>query len=79
MVPTHRFWNMTAMLSIILAFLNLLPIPALDGGHVMFLLWEAVTGVKPSDKVLEYSTLAGFILLMVFMVYALGLDISRLF
>ncbi len=75
----RRFWNMTAMLSIILAFLNLLPIPALDGGHVMFLLWEVITGIKPNDKVLEYSTLAGFILLMIFMVYALSLDISRLF
>jgi len=75
----QRFWNLTAMLSILLGFINILPIPALDGGHVMFLLWEVVTGRKPSDKVLEYSTMAGFILLIMLMVYALGLDISRLF
>ncbi len=75
----RKFWNLTAMLSILLAFINILPIPALDGGHVMFLLWEVITGRKPSDKVLEYSTMAGFILLIMLMVYALGLDISRLF
>lgn len=75
----YRFWNMTAMLSMILAFLNLLPIPALDGGHVMFLLWELITGKKPSDKFLEVATLAGFLLLIVFMIYALGLDITRHF
>lgn len=75
----QRFWNLTAMLSILLGFINILPIPALDGGHVMFLLWEVVTGRKPSDKVLEYSTMAGFILLILLMIYALGLDISRLF
>jgi len=75
----QRFWNLTAMLSILLGFINILPIPALDGGHVMFLLWEVVTGRKPSDKVLEYSTMAGFILLIMLMIYALGLDISRLF
>lgn len=75
----QRFWNMTAMLSILLAFINLLPIPALDGGHVMFLLWEVVTGVKPNDKFLEYATMAGFFLLVILMIYAIGLDISRLF
>ncbi len=75
----HRFWQMTAFLSLILGFINLLPIPALDGGHVMFLLWEVLTGKKPSDKVLEYSTMAGFVLLIALMVFALGLDISRLF
>jgi len=75
----QRFWNLTAMLSILLGFINILPIPALDGGHVMFLLWEVITGRKPSDKVLEYSTMAGFILLILLMIYALGLDISRLF
>ncbi len=73
----HRFWRMTAMLSILLGFLNLLPIPALDGGHVMFLLWEVFTGRKPSDKVIEYATLIGFILLMGLMIYAIGLDIWR--
>ncbi len=74
-----RFWNMTAMLSLILAFLNLLPIPALDGGYVMFLIWEVVTGRKVSDKVMEYANMAGFFLLILFMIYALGLDISRFF
>ncbi len=73
----RRFWSMTAMLSLLLGFLNLLPIPALDGGHVMFLLWEVLTGRKPSDKVIEYATLAGFILLIGLMIYAFGLDISR--
>ncbi len=75
----RRFWWMTATLSVLLGFINLLPIPALDGGHVMFLLWEVLTGRKPSDKVLEYSTMVGFFLLILLMVYALGLDISRLF
>ena len=75
----ERFWTMTATLSILLGFINLLPIPALDGGHVMFLLWEVITGRKPSDKILEYSTMVGFVLLIILMVYALGLDISRLF
>ncbi len=75
----RRFWNMTAMLSIILAFLNLLPIPALDGGYVMFLIYEVVSGRKPSDKFMEYSTMVGFFILMIFMLYAIGLDISRLF
>ena len=74
-----RFWTMTASLSILLAFLNLLPIPGLDGGHVMFLIYEVVSGRKPSDKVMEYSTIAGFILLVLLMIFALGLDISRLF
>jgi regulator of sigma E protease len=74
-----RFWNLTAMLSILLGFLNLLPIPALDGGHVVFLLFEVITGIKPSDKVIEYATLAGFILLVILMIFAFGLDISRLF
>ncbi|MDG2450644.1 MAG: RIP metalloprotease RseP [Saprospiraceae bacterium] len=75
----HRFWNLTAMLSILLAFINLLPIPALDGGHVMFLLFEVITGVKPSDKVLQYATMGGFFLIMMLMIYAVGLDIMRLF
>jgi regulator of sigma E protease len=74
----ERFWQLTAFLSLVLAFINLLPIPALDGGHVLFLLWEVLTGKKPSDKFLEYSTMAGFVVLIAIMVYALGLDISRL-
>ncbi len=73
----ERFWFLTAALSMILAFMNLLPIPALDGGHVMFLLYEVITGRKPSDKFLEYATTAGFILLMALMLYVVGLDIWR--
>ncbi len=74
-----EFWNMTAVLSLILAFMNLLPIPALDGGHVLFLLWEVVTGRKVSDKVMEYATMAGFILVLGLILYSNGLDIMRLF
>ncbi len=73
----QRFWKMTAMLSILLAFFNLLPIPALDGGYVMFLLWESITGIKVSDSVMEKATMIGFFLLIGFMIYALGLDIMR--
>ncbi len=75
----ERFWKLTAALSLILGFINLLPIPALDGGHVMFLLWEVVTGRKPSDKFMEIATMIGFVILIAIMIYALGLDISRLF
>ena len=71
----ERFWNLTAVLSLILAFMNLLPIPALDGGHVMFLLYEVISGRKPNDTVVEYATLAGFILLVILMISVLGLDI----
>jgi len=73
------FWNITASLSILLAFFNLLPIPALDGGYVMFLLYEMITGKVPSDKFMEVVNYIGFILLMGLMVFALGLDISRWF
>ncbi len=75
----RHFWNLTAMLSLILAFMNMLPIPALDGGHVMFLIYEVLTGRKPSDRVVEYATLAGFVLLMGLMIFVVGNDISRLF
>jgi regulator of sigma E protease len=75
----QRFWRMTAVLSLILAFMNLLPIPALDGGHVMFLLYEMITGRKPSDKFLEYATIAGFALILGLVLYANGLDILRWF
>ncbi len=75
----QSFWNLTAMLSLVLAFINLLPIPALDGGHVMFLLFEVLTGKKPSDKFMEVATMIGFVILIALMVFALGLDISRLF
>jgi regulator of sigma E protease len=71
----ERFWTMTAILSLILAFMNLLPIPALDGGHVMFLLYEVVTGRKPSDKFMEIATMVGFVLILALLVYANGLDI----
>lgn len=60
----HQFWLMTAMLSLILAVMNILPIPALDGGHVVFLLIEVITGRKPSDKVLEYAQMTGMIILL---------------
>lgn len=71
------FWRMTAILSIVLGFMNLLPIPALDGGYVVFLLIEVVTGRKVPDKVVEKATLIGFILLMALMLYANGLDVLR--
>jgi len=73
----ERFWRMTALLSIVLAFMNILPIPALDGGHVLFTLYEMITGRKPSDKFMEYAQMAGMILLLGVMAYALGLDFWR--
>lgn len=73
----ERFWSMTALLSIVLAFMNILPIPALDGGHVLFTLYEIITGRKPSDKFMEYAQMAGMILLLGVMAYALGLDFWR--
>lgn len=73
----RTFWEMTAFLSIILAFMNIIPIPALDGGHVMFLLWEAVTRRKPSDKVLEYAQMAGMFFLIALLIYANSNDIYR--
>ena len=72
------FWNLTAFLSIILAVMNILPIPALDGGHVMFLLFEVVTGRKPSDKFLEYAQIAGMVILVALLLFANGNDILRL-
>jgi len=75
----QRFWNMTAFLSIILAVMNILPIPALDGGHVMFLLYEMVSGREPNQKVLEYAQLAGIAILLTLLIYANGMDIVRLF
>jgi len=75
----ERFWRITGMLSILLAFFNLLPIPALDGGYVMFLIWEVITGIKPSDKFMEIATTVGFFLLIGLMIYALGLDVSKFF
>jgi regulator of sigma E protease len=74
----QSFWSLTAFLSIILAIMNILPIPALDGGHVMFLLFEVVTGRKPSDKFLEYAQIAGMVLLLGLLILANGNDIIRL-
>jgi RIP metalloprotease RseP len=71
------FWSMTALLSMILAFMNFLPIPALDGGYVLFLLYEMVTGKKPSDKFLEYAQTAGFFLLMGLLIFANGNDLFK--
>jgi len=73
----QSFWELTAFLSIILAVMNILPIPALDGGHVMFLLFEVITGRKPSDKFLEYAQIAGMIILLSLLVLANGNDIIR--
>ncbi len=73
------FWNLTAFLSVMLAVLNILPIPALDGGHLMFTLYEMITGRKPSDKVLEYAQTVGMFLLLGLMILAFGNDIFRLF
>jgi regulator of sigma E protease len=75
----QSFWTLTAVFSILLAFMNVLPIPALDGGHALFTLYEMITGHKPSDKFIEYAQLTGMILLLGLMAYALGLDIFRLF
>ena len=74
----HSFWNLTAFLSIILAIMNILPIPALDGGHVMFLLYEVVSGRKPSDKFLEYAQITGMVILLSILILANGNDILRL-
>jgi regulator of sigma E protease len=71
------FWSTTAFLSIILAFMNILPIPALDGGHILFLLYEIITKKKPSDKFMEYAQLTGMFLLIALLVYANGNDLYR--
>ena len=73
----EAFWGITAFLSIMLGVLNLLPIPALDGGHVMFLLYEMVSGRKPSDKFMEYAQTAGFFLLISLVLFANGNDIFK--
>ncbi|MDP4964837.1 MAG: RIP metalloprotease RseP [Salibacteraceae bacterium] len=72
------FWSMTAFLSIVLAFMNILPIPALDGGHVLFLIYEMITGRKPGEKFLEYAQTAGMLLLLLLLLYANGNDIIGL-
>ena len=71
------FWNMTAFLSIILAFMNILPIPALDGGHVMFTLWEMITGKKPGDKFMARAQTIGMAILFALLIYANGNDLYR--
>ncbi|SFC94141.1 RIP metalloprotease RseP [Algibacter pectinivorans] len=71
------FWNITAFLSIMLGVLNLLPIPALDGGHVMFLLYEMISGRKPGDKFMEYAQMVGFFILIALVLFANGNDIYK--
>jgi regulator of sigma E protease len=75
----RSFWTLTAVFSIILAFMNVLPIPGLDGGHALFTIYEMITGHKPGEKFIEYSQMVGMILLLGLMAYAFGLDIWRLF
>jgi regulator of sigma E protease len=74
----QAFWYITAFLSIMLGFMNLLPIPALDGGHALFVVFEMLTGKKPSDKFLEYAQIVGFAILMALILYANGNDIFKL-
>ena len=73
----QAFWTLTAFLSIMLGVLNLLPIPALDGGHVMFLLYEMVSGRKPADKFMEYAQTVGFFILIALVLFANGNDIFK--
>jgi regulator of sigma E protease len=73
------FWTLTAFISIILAIVNVLPIPALDGGHVMFLMYEIITRRKPSDKFMEYAQITGMVILFTLLIFANGNDILKLF
>ena len=75
----YGFWKITAIISLILAFMNFLPIPALDGGYILFLLWEIITGRKPSDKFLEVANTIGFWLLFALLIFANGNDIFKAF
>lgn len=75
----QAFWSLTAFLSVILAIMNILPIPALDGGHVMFLLYEMITGKKPGDKFMEYAQITGMVLLIGLMLFANFNDVMRFF
>jgi regulator of sigma E protease len=75
----EALWNLTAFFSLVLALMNILPIPALDGGHALFTLIEMITGRKPSDKFIERAQMVGMVLLLGLMAYALGLDIFRMF
>ena len=73
------FWNIAAFLSVALAFMNILPITALDGGHVLFLLYEVITRRKPSEKFMEWAQMIGMGLIFLLLIYANGMDIIRLF
>ncbi|MCL2597138.1 MAG: RIP metalloprotease RseP [Paludibacter sp.] len=73
----QAFWELTAFLSVILAFMNFLPIPGLDGGYALFLIYEAITGRKPSDKFMERATTVGFVLLVILLLYANGNDLFK--
>lgn len=75
----QAFWGLTAFFSLVLALMNLLPIPGLDGGHALFTIVEMISGRKPSDKFMEYAQMAGMVLLLGLMAYAVGLDIFRMF
>lgn len=75
----QSFWSITAFISIVLAIMNILPIPGLDGGHVLFTLFEMVTGRKPGDKFLEFAQIFGMMLILLLMVYVMGNDIYRFF
>lgn len=75
----YAFWSMTAFLSIVLAFMNILPIPALDGGHIMFLLYEVITKRKPNEKFMEYAQMGGMLFLLLLLLVANGNDIIRIF
>ena len=75
----RSFWEIAAFLSVVLAFMNIIPIPALDGGHVLFLLYEIIARRKPSDKFLEYAQVAGMIFIFALLIFANGNDIYRFF
>ena len=75
----EKFWRLTGMISMVLAFMNILPIPALDGGHVVFALYEIITRRKPSDKFLEYAQVVGMVILLALMVFAFGNDLFKVF
>lgn len=75
----QSFWSLTAFISVVLAIMNLLPIPGLDGGHALVTIWEIVTRRKPSDKFLEILQYIGLGFLLLLMLYANGSDIVRLF
>jgi regulator of sigma E protease len=75
----YRFWSMSAFLSIILAIMNIIPIPGLDGGHTLFTLWEMITRRKVSDKVMEVAQYIGLVLILALLIFANGNDIYKFF